>query len=291
MRCADAADAAGDAREGTAPPAERWFLLEHPGPWGRVAFAQSGLDAADVEALSEWATRTRGRVLLVRRPGRTPVGAPRRWFRVDSRRGHEEIRTGAVAGPLAPDAPGEVLDEALCLVCAHGRHDTCCAMRGRPVAAALAAARPEQTWECSHVGGDRFAANLVVLPHGLYYGRVDEGTVVEVAEAHERGDVVPRLLRGRARWLPAAQAAQQHARERHGDSLESRRIGAYEPAGTIPLGDGRWQVRLRHDGGYLFVTVAATARPEKGLLTCHAVNAAHPPAFDVVDVIETSSSM
>ena len=52
MRCADAADAAGDAREGTAPPAERWFLLEHPGPWGRVAFAQSGLDAADVDALS-----------------------------------------------------------------------------------------------------------------------------------------------------------------------------------------------------------------------------------------------
>ena len=48
MRCADAADAAADAREGTAPPAEQWFLLEHPGPWGRVAFAQSGLDAADV---------------------------------------------------------------------------------------------------------------------------------------------------------------------------------------------------------------------------------------------------
>ena len=163
MRCADAADAAGDAREGTAPPAERWFLLEHPGPWGRVAFAQSGLDAADVEALSAWATRTRGRVLLVRRPGRTPVGGPRRWFRVDSRRGHEEIRTGEVAGPLAPDAPGERFDEALCLVCAHGRHDTCCAVRGRPIAAALAAAHPRRVWECSHVGGCRFAPAVVLL--------------------------------------------------------------------------------------------------------------------------------
>jgi (2Fe-2S) ferredoxin len=164
-------------------------------------------------------------------------------------------------------------------------------MRGRPVAMALAAARPEQTWECSHVGGDRFAANLVVLPHGLYYGRVDEDNVAEVVAAHERDEVVPRLLRGRSRWLPAAQAAQQHARERYGDNRDSRRIGAFEPAGTIPLGDGRWQVRLRNDPGYLFVTVTATAGSESGLLTCHAVHPAHPPAFDVVETIETTAAM
>ena len=59
-----------------------------------------------------------------------------------------------------------------CCVCTHGRHDACCAERGRPVAAALAAAHPEQTWEVSHIGGDRFAANVLVLPDGLYYGRV-----------------------------------------------------------------------------------------------------------------------
>ena len=63
-------------------------------------------------------------------------------------------------------------------VCTHGRHDTCCAERGRPVAAALAAAHPELTWEVSHIGGDRFAANALVLPHGLYYGRLDADSVV-----------------------------------------------------------------------------------------------------------------
>jgi hypothetical protein len=78
-------------------------------------------------------------------------------------------------------------------------------------------------------------------------------------------------------------------RERYGDSLESRRIGAYEPAGTILWATAEWQVRLRHDG-YLFVTVAATAGRRRAA-DLHAVNAAHPPAFDVVDVIETSSSM
>jgi hypothetical protein len=111
--------------------------------------------------------------------------------------------------------------------------------------------------------------------------------VVGLVGAHERGELVPQLLRGRSRWLPAAQAAQQYARERYGDVA----IAAFEPAGTLPLGDGRWQVRLRRPDGYLLVTVAAGAHVEKGLLTCHAVNPAHPPIFDVIDVIETRSPM
>ena len=57
-------------------------------------------------------------------------------------------------------------------VCAHGTHDACCAIRGRPVAAALDQLRPGRVWECSHVGGDRFAANVLVLPSGVLYGRV-----------------------------------------------------------------------------------------------------------------------
>ena len=47
--------------------------------------------------------------------------------------------------------------------------------RSRP---ALAAAHPEETWEVSHIGGDRFAGNLLVLPHGLYYGRLDPATAL-----------------------------------------------------------------------------------------------------------------
>ena len=213
MRCADAAEAAADAREGTAPPAERWFLLEHPGPWGRVAFAQSGLDAADVAALAAWAARTRGRVLLVRRPGRAPrERTPWRWFRVDSRRGHEEIRTGQANGPLTPEAPGERFDGPLYLVCTHGRHDTCCAVRGRPVAAALNLTHPGRVWECSHVGGCRFAAALVLLPHGFTLGGLPADTATAVVDAYAQGRLDPRWVRGRSIDPPVVQAAQHHAR-------------------------------------------------------------------------------
>ncbi len=45
LRCADAAEAAGDRLEGTAPPADHWFLVEHPGPWNRFILAGPGFDA------------------------------------------------------------------------------------------------------------------------------------------------------------------------------------------------------------------------------------------------------
>jgi hypothetical protein len=295
LRCSFAAELRGDPVAGTAAPALGFLLIEQPGPWGRLALTDSRLDPNVGRQVSARAVAAGLRALLIRRPGRHNVLPRRRFAVVDARPGREATRWGEFVAdhelldiPLEMPTNGSVAapsyDPAY-LVCTHGRHDTCCAMRGRPVAAALAAIRPEQTWECSHVGGDRFAANVVTLPHGLYYGRVDEKNVVELVDANERGEVVPRLLRGRARWLPAAQAAQQHARERYGDVA----IGAFEPAGTLPLGDGRWQVRLRRDHGYVVVTVAAAARAERALLTCHAVNPAHPPSFDVIDVIETGA--
>ena len=103
-------------------------------------------------------------------------------------------------------------DGPLYLVCTHGRHDRCCALRGRPVAQALGRVEPERTWECTHIGGDRFAANVVVLPYGLYYGGVTPATAADLVAATERGEVVPDLLRGRSSSPVAVQTAEHHAR-------------------------------------------------------------------------------
>ena len=81
---------------------------------------------------------------------------------------------------------------------------------------------------------------------------------------------------------PAAQAAWAHVQS----LADDQRIDAFTPAGTLHLGGGRWQVRLRGQPRNLIVTVQAAARPETGLLTCHARNEAHPPAFEVLEVTE-----
>ena len=111
---------------------------------------------------------------------------------------------------------GAPSDRPVFAVCAHGRHDQCCAVRGRAVAARLASAYPEETWECSHLGGDRFAGTMVLLPHGLYYGWVDDGDAVTVADAYLAGRVEPRFLRGRSAYSHPVQAAQHFARDAAG---------------------------------------------------------------------------
>ncbi len=237
-RCSVAADAAGDRREGTAPPADRWFLIEHPGPWGKVAYAQSGLPAPVVGALDRWGRENRGRVLLIRRPGRRTGGGPRRWFRIDSRPGGESVRAGRFTSddalPGALTDPGEP-HGSLALVCAHGRHDTCCAIRGRPLAAAL---DPDLAWECSHVGGCRFAPALVLLPHGLVLGGVPVADADGVVKEYTAGRVDPRYLRGRSALVPAAQAADHHARTVTGElGVDRLRVRSVESPGP-----GRWRV-------------------------------------------------
>ena len=287
-RCAVAALHRGDPMAGTAAPAAGFLLIEQPGGWGRQALTGSRLDPQVGAAVSARAIARGLRALLIRRPGRHDEPARRRWAVVSSRPGREPAWWGEFDAddelrhlPLDGSA-GRPSHAPFFLVCTHGRHDTCCAVEGRPVAAALDLLRPGAVWECSHVGGDRFAANVLAMPQGLYYGRVAAGDAAALVAAHEAGETIPALLRGRSTAAPAAQAAMLHVARTRGQT----RIDAVHPAGTIHLGDGRWQVRVRAEGRNLIVTVQASAGPVPGLLTCHAANAAHPPDFEVVDVLD-----
>jgi hypothetical protein len=160
--------------------------------------------------------------------------------------------------------PGEVDAEPIYLVCTHGRHDACCAVRGRPVAAALAAAYPERTWECSHIGGDRFAANVVILPHSLFYGHVTAARAVELAKAYDEGLVVPDLLRGSGAFVPPVQAAQHFARAA-GHSLV---VDHLVPRAVRQPTGNHWEVDLAVSSGLLTVEVSAHLDTVNANLTC-----------------------
>jgi hypothetical protein len=188
------------------------------------------------------AAGARVRVLLVRRPARRTTrpgrvfaayaGPDRHWLESGD---FEDLPGLDLAGLARGRTAGLArADDDLFCVCTHGRHDVCCAQLGRPVAAALAAAFPEQTWEVSHIGGDRFAANLLVLPAGLYYGRVAPGEVVALAEAHLRGEVTLERLRGRTSMGFAAQAAEVFLRRSTGlTGLRRLRLTGHEVDGDL----------------------------------------------------------
>jgi hypothetical protein len=255
---------------GTAFPAARILLVDQPGPWGERGLRDSHFGEPAASELEKRAGAAGVRVQAIRRPGRTPRNAPRNWVLADTRDGRETLRRGTYADPAEllelplDGSVGEVDTEPLYLVCAHSKHDTCCALRGRPVAASIDALRPGRVWECSHLGGDRFAANVLVLPDGLLYGRVLPFAAPEFVAAAEAGEVVGALLRGRVGLPAAAQAALAFAHEHL--AVRRRRDLAVQSAGAIV--DGVSVVRLRGPHGPLDVTVQVERVAAPGL-TCH----------------------
>ncbi|WP_371406315.1 sucrase ferredoxin [Kribbella sp. NBC_00662] len=223
------------------------------------------------------------RPVLVRRYGRVDRTRSRQWGLVDCRPGHEEIRWGPLPTDehlldvLTGKVPGTISTEPVYLVCTHGRHDACCAVRGRPVAAALASAYRERTWECSHIGGDRFAANVVVLPHGLYYGHVPPTRAVELARQYDKGLVVPDLLRGSSAFTPPVQAAQHFARE----AGHSPTVDNLQPQSVQQLPNHRWRILLASATGTISVEVSAHLDTVDARLTCAGSSPAQIRRFEL----------
>jgi hypothetical protein len=265
----------GDSPTATAPPARRWLLLEQPGPWGRDALLESRFDQQVAPRLAARAREAGVRVQLVRRPGDRLSDSGRRWAVADTTPGVETVWWSTrTADAELLDAPwdgsvGTPSQTPTYLVCTHGAHDVCCAVRGRPLARSLPA-DPGDVWETSHLGGDRFAANVLVLPHGHVYGQVpDDGE--ELVYATEQGQVVLPWLRGRAGLTAPAQAAQQHAR----GQLGLLGIGDLRPRGvrTLPApasGVERWAVTLAGPDGDVVVTVESRLSEQASQLTCAA---------------------
>ena len=268
-RCALRAQLRGDPMLGTAFPAARLLLVEQPGPWGPSGLRESRFDAALAQRLEDRAREQGVRIQTIRRPGRTPAGAPRRWMAVDCRDGQETARVGTYRADAELDdlpldgSTGQVDDEPLYLVCAHSKHDTCCALRGRHVAAAIHAVRPGRAWECTHLGGDRFAANVLVLPSGLLYGRVLPFAAAEFVAAAEADEVVGALLRGRVGLPAVSQAALAFGYEH----LALRRRSDLHVVSASPVRDALAKVRIEGPHGLLDVTVRVEGIAAEGL-TC-----------------------
>jgi hypothetical protein len=245
--CANGARARGDSMAGTAPRGFVWVLIEYRGRWPINGFDGLDLDPGIKALVLSAAQSVRARVLLVRRPGRRRREGPDRWavLRHEDSGAHRQHwgmwgRDEDLAEIVtALGAPGELGHRPVVLVCTHGQHDPCCAVRGRPVAGALSEHWPESVWECAHVGGDRFAANVVVVPDGVYYGGLDAESSVTTVHEHLAGRIHAEHLRGYTTLLPPQQAAVAAVLSRFGPAGQKD----YTVADTFRHGD-HWRIRI-----------------------------------------------
>jgi hypothetical protein len=263
--CSLLSAAAGEPIIGSAGKTDFYLLLEYSGAWEDKAFEKSKLPEAVKQQLGEFVKTTpAAKVLLIKRSLHSRQGKihlfvvltephkPRLYrFELDT---YEELLDLPLADMCRGDEryTSHMHTGPLYLVCANGRRDLCCARFGLPVYEALKEAVGEDAWECSHIGGHRFAPNVLILPHGVLYGRVQPQQVTELVGQAQAGRMRLENLRGRSAYVPAVQAAEYYLRLKTGE----RGLDAYHLADATEIEPGRWSV------GFIAVNTAGEHQVE-----------------------------
>jgi hypothetical protein len=277
--CADVSSASAEPLAATASRIDHWILVEYRGLWTRDVLGQSLLSAElKAHLRDQLAGLPHSRLLFVKKPDRRPdprrtlfFGCSRqgeeRFYRLEFER-YEDLRSlDFVAALRDTGLPGVPVEHPLFVVCTHGKRDRCCAKYGQQLYDRLCAeTEPTWVWQATHVGGDRFAGNVVCLPQGLYFGRVGVEDVGPLLEDYRAGRIWLDGYRGRAFHTFPVQAAERLVRE------ETGLVGIDEVAfeGLERVGEG-WSVRLGAGGEVHEIEVVSELSDEPVYLTCGSV--------------------
>ncbi len=234
---------------GTAPRADVWLLLTYSGALSERAFEESDLPGPVKQHLESALERIpharlqlispapeQDKIELIVASGRE-IDPLYRRFDLESYEELVDLDIDLILNSSSESA-NRKLREPLYLVCTNGRRDPCCAQHGLPVFQALHSSLGDRVRQSSHVGGHRFAANVVQLPYGLCYGRIRPEHVAELLDAGRQGRMLLDRLRGRACYPRHIQAAEILLRKEVGaDTLEHYRLRDHEQ-----IADDRWRV-------------------------------------------------
>ena len=261
---------------GTVAHIRSWLLLEYPPPWRREAVEDSGRISS--EAKNHLRRLKVDRTLLIRqehhRTGPLQCIFVRSCDELPSARRHMIAHYDELHSLRGS---GEPLDGLIFAVCTHGRHDKCCSKFGFPVWRAFHKVADRRAWQCSHVGGDRFAANVVVFPYGIYYGGVLPEDVVEIVHRSDAGEVWLAGYRGRSCFPRVVQIAEYFLRKESG----RLRINEFQPLDVMRVAPENTRVRFRARADASIHTVEFVTQRDalQQRLTCDATEFSGVPQY------------
>jgi hypothetical protein len=272
--CADISAETAEPLSATASRIDHWLLVEYRGLWSRDVLGESLLSERVKKVLREQLDALpRARLLFVRRPERRAQKGRAVYLARSSEQDASliglEVDHLEELAALDLAATAEPVDHPLLVVCTRGKRDRCCARYGRPLYDRLRQeAEEDWVWQSTHVGGDRFAGNLVCLPQGLYFGRVGAGDVWPLLDELLEGRIYLGCYRGRSCYPFAVQAAELAVREARAITdldgvrfISSRRRGgeSWSIRLLVPATGEVHQVEVeREDGELTYLTCDAT---------------------------------
>jgi len=292
--CSAASRLRNEACFGTGVTADIWLLIECPEPWGRIAVAESTMPQTvkdHIKCLTRQSKRIRTQ--LIKQEPRT--GWPHKVYFAYTTESNPliyEAEIGSYDDLLKLD-PDKLIDRALpfehslvthplFLVCTHGRHDKCCAKFGYATYKLMHEIAPECVWQTSHVGGDRFASNVISFPTGVYYGHVDDAAAAAMITAENNGEILLEKYRGRTCFGKFAQVAEYFIRRESGlrttASLRREWVRSNEEK-------TEWTSLFSSpaDNAQHIVRFTKRPAPHKAMLTCHATEEKTPVEYHLLE--------
>lgn len=270
--CSQLAQEMGAPLYGTATGFQVALLLEVDGPWNNKAVVKSDLPddiMAWVQTQEEaidglrplWIKRTTSSLEKTLYVAVTDIAAPR-LYRIHFQH-YDELLSLDIAALLRGETIHEPVDERVVAVCTNGKHDLCCAKFGLPIYQALDAEPGISAWQCTHIGGHRYAATAIALPTGVVYGYLSPENIGTVAEAIRQDQIHLPCYRGRSAYSGAVNAADYFVRQEIGQSS----LSAVSLAQAEQTGD-QWQIHFQNGHAQPYVVSLSETVTEPVISSC-----------------------
>jgi len=283
LSCTDYSCAAGEQLAGSVKSVDLWLLIEYRERWDREVI--SAFPETTRQELSALRSRIpRLRLALIRQPRRTSGPLSIFWafarehqpqlYRAEFT-SHEELRLGT-------DPVYGQTSEKLFAVCTHGTHDLCCARLGNKIYSEMSSLS-NNVWQISHIGGCRFAPNVVCLPHGIVYGRVEPADCAAIVSRYQDDALFPLKLRGRSCYAKPVQAAEQFLRTaKHWTALDALTVARIEESQP-----GHWSITFLADDSCAYrVSLVVEDGQADTYKSCSTLEPTARKKFRLIDCIE-----
>ena len=213
--CSIAAGEFGEDPGGTASTLDLCLLIEFPKPWSvdimeskgfplgvseslaRLANSSENIKLMGMEPDSDYSVEGLTRVILYSKPDGFFSRYDKSEFMVPSGSVEQLVDVLLKRSPSDIESLEEYRRETSNIrdifVCTHGTHDSCCGTFGYPVYSALRQDYAPslngnlRVWQVNHIGGHRFAPNLLDMPEGRNWVRINGESLENLV--YRRGEV------------------------------------------------------------------------------------------------------